>query len=273
MFVHHLNCGSMHPAGGPLLRSSDAPTNLPPMVCHCLLIETAQGLLLIDTGLGTADIGDAKQRLGLPFVSMVRPRLVLDETALHQVRTLGYDPEDVRHILLTHLDLDHAGGISDFPKAKVYVLAAEHDAAQARDHWKERDRYKSAQWHHNPDWALYEPNGENWFGFDCVRQLDGLPPEILMVPLAGHTRGHAAIAVDTGHGWLLHTGDTYFHHGELSSHGPRCPVALRLFQTLLSVDNEQRLNNQERLRTLAAEHHAEVNIFSAHDPWEYQQLK
>ena len=32
-------------------------------------------------------------------------------------------------------------------------------------------------------------------GFDGVRQLEGLPPEILMVPMPGHTWGHAGVAV------------------------------------------------------------------------------
>lgn len=272
MRVHHLNCGSMHPPGGPLMRSQDRPTDLPTMVCHCLLVETEQGLVLVDTGLGSSDIAHARTRLGWSFLAGVRPRLAPDETGLAQVKALGFQPEDVRHIVLTHLDLDHAGGISDFPKARVHVLAAEHDAALARDHWKERERYKSAQWQHEPDWALHTPAGEDWFGFECVRQLTGLPPEILLVPLTGHSRGHAGIAVDTSQGWLLHAGDAYFHHHELNSHGPRCPAGLRLFQTLLSMDNTQRLNNQARLRNLAANHANEVTIFSAHDAWEYQKL-
>jgi glyoxylase-like metal-dependent hydrolase (beta-lactamase superfamily II) len=51
-------------------------------------------------------------------------------------------------------------------------------------------------------------------GFEAVRDLDGLPPEILLVPLAGHTWGHSAVAIDTGDGWLLHAGDAYFFRGE-----------------------------------------------------------
>lgn len=272
MRVQHLNCGSMHPLGGPLLRSVNQ-TNIgfAPMICHCLLIETEQGLVLVDTGLGSADIDNAKARLGLPFLAGVRPALVRDETALEQVKALGHDPADVRHIVLTHLDLDHAGGISDFPGARMHVLATEHAAAQAREHWKEGQRYKHVQWQHAPDWALYEPHGEPWFGFDCVRQLEGLPPEILMVPLTGHTRGHSAIAVNAGQRWLLHAGDAYFHHHELDAHGPRCPLGLRVFQNLLSIDNTQRLKNQARLQALAANHADEVSIFSAHDPWELKR--
>lgn len=272
MIIKHLNCGSMRSIAPPLMRSKDAPKNLPPMVCHCLLVESEQGLVLVDTGFGTADIAQASRRLGLPFVSGVRPHLDMNETALQQIKALGYQPEDVRHIVVTHLDLDHAGGISDFPDAKVHVMASEHTAAQTRKHWKERDRYKTAQWAHGPEWALYHSGGGDWFGFDCVRQLDGLPPEILLIPLAGHTRGHAGIAINTGKRWLLHAGDAYFNHHELSIQGPHCPAALRLFQSLLAIDNRQRLQNQSRLQDLAANHGSEVTIFSAHDPHEWQSL-
>src|SRR3546814_2886084 len=60
--------------------------------------------------------------------------------------------------------------------------------------------------------------GERWFGFEAVRDLDGLPPEILLVPLPGHTWGHSGVAVqEDGGGWLLHAGDAYFYRGEVGS--------------------------------------------------------
>src|SRR6478609_10129660 len=88
------------------------------MVAHCLLVERPDGLLLVDTGFGSADVA-APRRLGQPFRAVVRPRLVLAETALAQVQALGYESTDVTDIALTHLDLDHVGGISDFPGARV----------------------------------------------------------------------------------------------------------------------------------------------------------
>ena len=82
--------------------------------CHCLLIEGAEGLVLVDTGFGVADTESPRQ-LGRPFLAMTRPQARASETALAQVRALGFDPHDVRHIITTHLDLDHAGGLPDFP--------------------------------------------------------------------------------------------------------------------------------------------------------------
>ena len=75
MKVHHLNCGTMH-----------MPTA--PMVCHVLLIETDNGLVLVDSGYGTHDCDDPK-RVG-PTRRMVRAILNHDETVVHQIDRLGF---------------------------------------------------------------------------------------------------------------------------------------------------------------------------------------
>jgi glyoxylase-like metal-dependent hydrolase (beta-lactamase superfamily II) len=60
------------------------------------------------------------------------------ETAYMQIKELGFNPQDVRHILVTHLDLDHAGGLSDFPEAKVHIFAPEFEAAM-NPNWRENN--------------------------------------------------------------------------------------------------------------------------------------
>jgi glyoxylase-like metal-dependent hydrolase (beta-lactamase superfamily II) len=239
------------------------------MVCHCLLVETSQGLVLVDTGIGLNDIATPTKNLGRMFISSTRPQLDPAETAVRQVVRLGYTAEDVRHIVLTHLDLDHAGGLADFPHAQVHVQATELDAARHPATTLERGRYRAAQWSHRPHWVEHTVGGQPWFGFASVRDLPGLPPQLLLVPLAGHTRGHVGVAVDTGRTdlprWLLHAGDAYFFHGQLADH-PHCPPALRAFQTLMQADKTTRLGNVGRLRELAGT--GEVDIFSAHDPVE-----
>jgi len=243
------------------------------MVCHCLLVETpAHGLVLVDTGLGARDLERPEARLGKLFVSVTRPDRDPSASAVAQVRALGYTPEDVRHIVLTHMDLDHVGGLVDFPHARVHVHAVEHRAAHDRGDARARGRYLPVMWAHGPDFRLYEDVGEPWLGFEAVRDLDGLPPEILLVPLAGHTRGHTAVAVRRGDGWLLHAGDAYFHHDEVHERVRGCPWPLRVFQTLVEVDRRQRLTNQDRLRDLAKSAR-DVRIFSAHDASELAALK
>ncbi|TCO58193.1 MBL fold metallo-hydrolase [Actinocrispum wychmicini] len=265
MRVHHLNCGTMRPLGGRLLDGSSGYLGRGRMVCHCLLVETeSDGLVLVDSGLGVADVTNPRGSLPTQFMLLTNPVRDIEETAVRQVIRLGYKPEDVRHILLTHMDLDHAGGVRDFPNAKVHVYAEELRNAQAQANAADRMRFRTVQWS-EADFETYEADGDAWFGFEAVRNLKGLPPEILIVPLAGHTKGHAGIAVDTGEKWLLHCGDAYFFRGEMNPAQPHCTPLLRVFQNVVQTDRGRRLANQDRLRSLVREHGDRVEVFSAHD--------
>lgn len=256
----------MCPLGGRLVSGSGSVLSAATMVCHCLLVETSKGLCLVDTGLGTADVAHARKRLGPAFVALTRPRCDVRETAKEQVAQLGFSPRDVRHVIVTHLDLDHAGGLPDFPEAMVHVFAPEHEAAMKRETAGERARYRPVHWSHGPRFVAYDGFGEPWFGFPAVRDLSGLPPEILLVPLVGHTRGHSAVAVQTGESWLLHAGDAYFAQTELDARDPSCPPALAAFQRIVCMDRGPWEKNRERLRELVRTRSTEVRVFCAHDP-------
>jgi glyoxylase-like metal-dependent hydrolase (beta-lactamase superfamily II) len=272
MLVHHLNCASMCPVSARLVNGSGGLLDRGTMVCHCLLAETNDGLLLVDTGFGSADLAAPHRQLGRAFLFVFGPKLDPDETAVRRIEKLGFKPADVRHIVVTHLDFDHAGGLVDFPKAKVHVYAPEHAAAMARATLLEQQRYKPAQWVHGADWVLHRDLGERWFGFESVREIIPRTPDVLLVPLVGHTRGHAAVAIRDEAGWLLHAGDAYFFRGEIASK-PSCPAGLRIHQRLIAVDDAARVDNQARLRELVAAHGHEVRVVSAHDRVEFEEAQ
>jgi glyoxylase-like metal-dependent hydrolase (beta-lactamase superfamily II) len=255
--VHHLDCAPMHPVGGD------------PLVAHCLLVVTGSGLVLVDTGLGSADVADPRS-LGTFFRRTMRPTLDPSHTAVHQIRALGYEPWDVQDIIITHLDLEHAGGLADFPDARVHVMADEYRAAMRRDTRLDAGRYLSAQWRHGPRWIIHDTADSDWHGFAAARVLRS--PDILMVPLPGHTRGHCAVAVQQPARWLLHAGDAYFFHGEMDLRRPRCPRALALHQRLAAENHGERLTQLERLRELRRANARLIRIFSSHDAREFAQL-
>lgn len=253
--IHHLSCASFRPLLAPR------------MVAHCVLVERDRGLLLVDTGLGTGDLADPR-RLGQPFRAAVRPVLDRRLTAIEQVRALGHDPADVTDIVLTHLDLDHAGGVGDFPRATVHVHATELEAAR-HPRLTERSRYVAAQWS-DADLEAHPAGGDEWLGFGGVHSLGD---DVLLVPLHGHSRGHQGVAIARpGGGWLLHAGDAYFSAGD-KQRPRRCPAGLRAFQVAIAADNKQRLANLERLQELHAAHGGEVTMFSAHDASELAELQ
>jgi glyoxylase-like metal-dependent hydrolase (beta-lactamase superfamily II) len=271
MRIHHLNCGCMCPIGGALFDGFSRGLTAC-LVCHCLLIETNQGLVLIDTGFGERDIKAPLSRLSPFFMNLNRIQFEQKYTAIAQIKQLGLNPRDVRHIVLTHLDFDHAGGLEDFPEATVHVMLTEIEAAKSRRGFIAAERYRLGQWDEVKHWKYYSPSGEPWFGFEAVRDLDGLPPEILLIPLAGHTRGHAGIAIKTSEGWLLHAGDAYFYREEMGTTKPSCTPGLRAYQWLMDVDHKARLYNQERLRALSLDHSSEVRLFCSHDAIEFKAI-
>lgn len=108
--------------------------NMIPSKTRCLLIESAAGLILVDTGNG--DKLSAKDRERFGFVGRT-DRLV------QGIRQVGYAPADIDIVVLTHLHADHAGGatrwdtpdhspgpvIPTFPRARY--LAQRLDLAEA----------------------------------------------------------------------------------------------------------------------------------------------
>ncbi len=274
MRIHHLNCISTCPLGGKLMDGrSDSIVQRGHLACHCLLVEAANSLVLVDTGLGLRDVADPQSRLSKFFLSMVAPEFRNEMTAARQVAALGFDPRDVRHIVLTHLDFDHAGGLDDFPHAKVHMMQEERHHASLQKTWLDRQRFRPQQWSSQAQWTTYDPGvGENWFGFECVSALDGLPPEILLVSLMGHTFAHAGVAINTGNRWLLQAGDAYFFRAEMDPVNPWCTPGLKFYQTLMEKDRSARLRNQKRLRELRRARSQEVEIFCAHDIVEFERL-
>jgi glyoxylase-like metal-dependent hydrolase (beta-lactamase superfamily II) len=268
--IHHLNCATMCPYGARLLTGEGGWREPARLVSHVVVIESDDGLVLIDTGLGAADVANPA-RIGSPFRQLARPVFDIAETAVERLRALGFAPADVRHILLTHLDVDHAGGLGDFPGAKVHLFRAEMEAALDPG-LREKPRYVQAQWAHGPKWVPYETGGDSWFGFESVRAIEGLDVEIAIVPLIGHTRGHSAIAVRSGDGWLLNCGDCYFHRGEIAT-PPYTPPGLAVFEALTEVDWRNRRRNRDRLRELAARHGDEIEMFCSHDAVELERLQ
>lgn len=259
MKVHHLNCGSMHPYGAGQL------------VCHVLLVETDNGLVLVDSGYGSADCDNPRTRIG-PTRYLFRPSFDRDETALRQIERLGFHREDVRHIVLTHFDMDHIGGLSDFPDAEIHCTAAEVFGAMRSPTRAEKLRFRPAQWAHGPKIVEHSPDGERWRGFAAARELTEVSPGIALVSLPGHTRGHACVAVDTGHRWLLHCGDAFYHPSTIGGAG-RIPRSLGAFEKVAAFDRKRVIENHSRLTELYRRREPDLFLLCAHDPSLLEQAR
>lgn len=246
--IHHINCGSIQPATGP--KAS----------CHCLLLEGDDGLTLVDAGIGVLDCRDPDGRIGRGLIDTAGFRFDEDDTAVRRIEALGFRPADVRRIVLTHCDPDHAGGSADFPDATIHV--ADEELASVR---RGNARYRPVQFEHGPRWKPCDASGEDWFGLEA-RPLDlGLGSRALLVPLFGHTLGHCGVAIAQGGRWTLHVGDAYYLRVELDTDDH--PVSQ--LAALRADDDDARRRSLRQLRRLAREHADEIAMFGYHDFGEF----
>ncbi len=272
--IHHLNCISSCPLGGRLMDGGrEGILTRGQLTNHSLLIESDRELILVDTGFGLNDVHHPDTRISEFFLNLLSPEFREEMTAIRQIENLGFDPDDVKHIVLTHLDFDHAGGLDDFPHAKVHMMRAERDDAFQQKTWLDRQRYRPQQWNTRGNWEVYSASsGDSWYGFDRVQALEGISDDIAMIPLVGHTFGHAGIAVRTESGWLLNAGDAYFYHDEMNPYEPHCTPGLSFYQMMMDKDRKKRIENQARLRELIKTHSDEVKVFCSHDALEFERL-
>lgn len=242
--IHHLNCGTL------------LVPSYPTVVCHCLLLQDGDQLALIDTGIGLHDVRNPIERLGQPLIDLAGFQFHESDTAVRRIEADGLSPRDVRHVVLTHGDPDHAGGLADFPRAIVHTSREEHaqiDGSQGR--------YVPTQFSHRPSWKAYGRSTRRWFGLEA-RPVDvGFSSEVLLIPLFGHTLGHCGVAIQQENRWLLHVGDAYYLRAELTTDDQ--PVSVIAAQR--ADDDAQRRASLEHLRRLVRDHRDEVNMIGYHD--------
>lgn len=264
MIVKHTSALSMCPV------ATFALGDAKEMVCHILVVESKHGLVLVDCGLFAETDFSTKMRTPGYFLSAMRVARDRDATAARAIERLGYRTADVKHVVCTHLDLDHAGGIADFQAAEIHVMEDERRAAKERSTGNEKRRYIARHFSHAPKWKTHDATGETWNGFSAVRALSDDEPDLLLVPLAGHTRGHAGVAVRTEDGWVLHCGDAYFHRDEMTAKA-KAPWGFEFFQRTIAIDDRARRENQRRLRELK-NRAGDVRLFCAHSKTELEDM-
>lgn len=239
------------------------------MPTRCLLLELDDRLVLVDTGIGTAHVTRWFGQLPTGFVAFSRPTFEPDTTAVARIRALGFDPADVRDIIFTHLDLDHAGGLGDFPHATAHVLDRELEVARSPRlvPGLQQGRYQRPLIRSHDRWHTYGTNrAERWNGIDGARRIEGIDAEVLLVPLAGHSVGHAGVAINTGEEWLLHAADTVTDLRQVTDPTFRQALGLAAFELGITVDHRGHKRSLRHLRRL--HERGGTRIICAHDPAE-----
>jgi glyoxylase-like metal-dependent hydrolase (beta-lactamase superfamily II) len=269
--IHHLNCGTMYPFGFPSDDDTGGFFERGRGVIHCLLVDTGDGLALVDTGWGTRDCTNPSPAVR-QFMDIIGCPRDLNETAIRQVEALGYDPADVEHIFVTHMHLDHVGGLPDFPAATVHVFAREIEACLHPRTLVEWRAYRPEHRAHGPKWQLHTLRGDEWFGLECAPPMRIGEAEFVMMPFTGHTRGHCGVALRMGGRWLVHCGDAYGYYRQVDPVRAYRHPSGQLVESLLTTAFKMPRIHWARIRRLLQMEGGKVQTFCAHDAREFELL-
>jgi N-acyl homoserine lactone hydrolase len=197
--------------GNPILNILLDPNWTEPLPIYAFVIEHSEGLIVVDTG-ETARVAEPGY---FPwwhpyFRFAVREWVQPEEEIGPQMRALGFDPNDVRWVLLTHLHTDHAGGLAHFPKAEHLLGRREYEndsgvLGMLRGFLPNR-------W---PDWfrpTLIDMQPEPLDPFPSSYRVTRAG-DVSFVPTPGHTPGHLSVVVTAPHVTYFLAGDASYTQG------------------------------------------------------------
>jgi len=159
------------------------------LAMRCLLVETADATVLVDTGLGNKE--DPK------FLDIYGVRNDGGPTRLEDsLRGLGVAPDDVDVVISTHLHFDHAGG-NTVRRPDGTVEAAFPNAVYAirRGEWvwarTDNERIRASYMDANYEPLLAEAGRVRWIEVD----EEEIVPGVWAVRTPGHTPHHQSIRI------------------------------------------------------------------------------
>ena len=201
------------------------------------LIDTGDEVILVDTGLPAGTPEEAPDENSLAFTGKDIC------TYMEAFAALGYKPEQVTKILLTHRHSDHSGELKSFPNAKIYVNADEMSAAELQG---------------IPNLVPVDFTDGAYYNFpDSQKIMDG----IYLIKAKGHTNGNSIIIVEMD-------GLFYMIHGDITY------VDEALYEDKLSVvfdDLGAARETQDRIREFVRNH--PTVYMGTHTPQGYENLE
>jgi N-acyl homoserine lactone hydrolase len=187
------------------------PEGFTPIPIPAFLVEhPAAGLALIDSGLHSSVAVKPRENFGRVTVMAFRDLQMEGSQAVPaQLRERGLEPSAVRTVVMTHLHVDHASGISEFPQATFVVSRAEWEAATSQG---PTHGYVTRQFDHAFDYRLLDFGGsgpESFAGFARSFDLFG-DGSVRAVYTPGHSLGHMSVVLRTARGEVLVAGDAMY---------------------------------------------------------------
>ena len=201
------------------------------------LIDTGDEVILVDTGFPAELPEEVPNETSMGFTGKIINSYMESFTAL------GYKPEQVTKILLTHKHSDHSGELRSFPNAQIFVNEDEISADELKD---------------IPNLVPVKFTDGPYYNFPvCQKIMDG----IYFIKAKGHTNGNSIVIVEK---------DDLFYmiHGDITY------VDEALYENKLSVvfdDLPEARITMDRVREFIRNH--PTVYISTHSPQGYENLE
>ena len=201
-----------------------------PIPIHCMLIRTDENTVLVDTGLGL-------------MARKLKPATDAGKLLGH-LESIGISPGAIDTVILSHLHLDHIGGISTpggkpiFTEAEYVISKKEWETAMSLGHWCReklltiKDRIR-----------LFEPYEE-------------VVPGIKAFPASGHTPGHSIFTVRYGREEMALISDVLAH-----------PLHVEMPEWTMSHESSKKRAVATRLKILDRACRTGVLVYACHFPF------
>jgi N-acyl homoserine lactone hydrolase len=212
------------------------------------LIEHPKGLVLYDTGSHPRVAEDVASYWGEMFRNMVR--FSKDLTVDNQIKALGYKVSDVKYVVMSHLHMDHTGGLFMFPHARLLTMKGELNYA----YWPAPDRrniFLIDDFLPTRNYQWMELEGE----FDMFG--DG---SLTMLHTPGHTPGSTSLVVRLPHQNIVLAGDAVHMRDALDTE----------HTMMVDTDPAQSVRSIQRLR--AMRDMQGMRIWVSHDPKDWAEM-
>lgn len=226
-----------------------------------LVEHPSAGAILIDTGFHASVAVSPRESLGAIGARIFDVRMSAEQAVPAQLERLGLGPQAVRVVIMTHLHLDHASGVSEFAQATFVVDRREWDAASTGG-W--RQGYHARQFDHAFDWRALDYDAaevDSFAGFGASLDLFG-DGSVRLLSTPGHTAGHQSVLLRLSDREALVCGDAAYL---------RRAIADEVIP--MTLDDEHRYRRSLREIARFVERTPRLVVIPGHDPDAWAELE
>jgi glyoxylase-like metal-dependent hydrolase (beta-lactamase superfamily II) len=220
----------MERPGGPfetlkLLRALLSGEPAATVPCPAFLIRhPSAGAILVDTGLHPSIATDGSENFGGLANRLGNPSLKAGEDVPAQLRKRGLNPGEIPIVVMTHLHVDHASAISEFPNSTFVVSEKEWEAA-ATDPRPLLNGYRQSHYDYAFDYRTvdFDRGGiDSYATFGRTFDLFG-DGSLRLAYTPGHSAGHMSVIARLAKRDFVIGGDATYTQAQLDGDAPLAP--------------------------------------------------